>query len=201
MLISSAFRDLAESNFIGERDEQNNPLPTKPGTQLKELATDLNSLEDLGFGDLEDNTEPMKIDGVVGHPEKEWSLRHVLGGGSLLGKACMAALMLGGHPKPLQKQGYVFGKHLALAWQACIDMQPFLLPTLPLGKEGIDWNVMDLWLIKILFPISLVQVHSSVWCPLRYCSTWSMTLRCTRRSRRAADRSTTSTTPKCTRRS
>ncbi|XP_035914177.1 decaprenyl-diphosphate synthase subunit 2-like [Anopheles stephensi] len=135
MLISSAFRDLAESNFIGERDEQNNPLPTKPSALAKELATDVNSLDDLGFGDLEDNTEPMKIDGVVGNPEKEWSLRHVLGGGSLLGKSCQGALMLGGHPESLQKQGYQFGKHLSLAWQACIDMQPFLLPKLPMGAQ------------------------------------------------------------------
>ncbi|XP_052872955.1 all trans-polyprenyl-diphosphate synthase PDSS2-like [Anopheles cruzii] len=135
MLISSAFRDLAESNFIGERDEQNNPLPTQPGTGAKELATDVTSLDDMGFGDLEDNTQPMKVDGAVGNPEKEWSLRNVLGGGSLLGKSCQGALMLGGHPEALQKQGYLFGKHLSLAWQACIDLQPFLLPKLPLGAQ------------------------------------------------------------------
>ncbi|XP_050093842.1 all trans-polyprenyl-diphosphate synthase PDSS2-like [Anopheles aquasalis] len=135
MLISSAFRDLAESNFIGERDEQNNPLPTKPSPGSKDLATDVNSLDDLGFGDLENNTEPLRADGAIGNPEKEWSLRHILGGGSLLGKSCQGAMMLGGHPEGLQKQGYLFGKHLSLAWQACIDLQPFLLPKLPPGAQ------------------------------------------------------------------
>lgn len=29
-LISSAVRDLAEAEFLGDRDEQNNPLPSMP---------------------------------------------------------------------------------------------------------------------------------------------------------------------------
>jgi len=29
-LISSAVRDLAEAEFVGDRDAQNNPLPSKP---------------------------------------------------------------------------------------------------------------------------------------------------------------------------
>lgn len=29
-LISSAIRDLTEAEFMGERDAQNNPLPSKP---------------------------------------------------------------------------------------------------------------------------------------------------------------------------
>ncbi|XP_058461994.1 all trans-polyprenyl-diphosphate synthase PDSS2-like [Malaya genurostris] len=135
MLISSAYRDLAESNFIGDRDEQNNPLPSKPKSTVKGKSSPDCSLDDLGFGDLEDNTQPMNVEKVLGNPEKEWSLRHVLGGGSLLGKSCQGALILAGQPEELQKQGYLFGKHLSLAWQACIDLQPFLLSSLPQGAQ------------------------------------------------------------------
>ncbi|XP_058833367.1 all trans-polyprenyl-diphosphate synthase PDSS2-like [Topomyia yanbarensis] len=135
MLISSAYRDLAESNFIGDRDEQNNPLPSKPESSVKGNSSPDCSLDDLGFGDLEDNTQSMSMEKVLGNPEKEWSLRHVLGGGSLLGKSCQGALMLAGQPEELQKQGYLFGKHLSLAWQACIDLQPFLLSSLPQGGQ------------------------------------------------------------------
>lgn len=133
LLISSAYRDLAESNFIGDRDEQNNPLPSKPSTAVSTLSPDCR-LDELDFGDLEDNTQSMDVERALGHPEKEWSLRHVLGGGSLLGKSCQGALMLAGRSEEMQKQGYLFGRHLSLAWQACIDLQPFLLSNLPQGK-------------------------------------------------------------------
>ncbi|XP_029726580.1 all trans-polyprenyl-diphosphate synthase PDSS2 [Aedes albopictus] len=135
MLISSAFRDLAESNFIGDRDEQNLPLPSKPTSAVAGKSSPDCSLEELGFGDLEDNTQPMSMESAMGNPEKEWSLRHVLGGGSLLGKSCQGALMLAGQPEELQKQGYLFGRHLSLAWQACIDLQPFLHSNLPAGSQ------------------------------------------------------------------
>ncbi|XP_062553476.1 all trans-polyprenyl-diphosphate synthase PDSS2-like [Armigeres subalbatus] len=135
MLISSAFRDLAESNFIGDRDEQNNPLPSKPASSVPGNPSPDCSLDELGFGDLEDNTKPMSMEMVFGNPEREWSLRHVLGGGSLLGKSCQGTLMLARQPEELQKQGYLFGRHLSLAWQACIDLQPFLHSTLPHGAQ------------------------------------------------------------------
>lgn len=137
-LISSSLRDMAESNFIGDRDVQNNPLPTAPGGQ----PSAVHASGDLGFGDLEDNTQPMSIKDVMGNPEKEWSLRHILGAGSLLGKSCQGALILAGQAVELQKQGYLFGKHLSLAWQACIDLEPFSSPNLPPGEENlIDSNV------------------------------------------------------------
>ncbi|XP_058833368.1 all trans-polyprenyl-diphosphate synthase PDSS2-like [Topomyia yanbarensis] len=131
-LISSSVRDLAESNFIGDRDQQNNPLPSQPEQRS---AISEQDGDDLGFGDLEDNTQPLSIKDVLGNPEKEWSLRHILGAGSLLGKSCQGALILAGQPVKLQKQGYLFGKHLSLAWQACIDMEPFSSPNLPPGTR------------------------------------------------------------------
>lgn len=131
-LISSSVRDLAESNFVGDRDMQNNPLPSKPEPGATSSSDSLSD-EDLGFGDLEDNTQPLNIKDVLGNPEKEWSLRHILSAGSLLGKSCQGALILAGQPVKLQKQAYLFGKHLSLAWQACIDMEPFSSPNLTPG--------------------------------------------------------------------
>ncbi|XP_076752642.1 decaprenyl diphosphate synthase subunit 2 [Xylocopa sonorina] len=95
-LMSSAVRDLAEAEFVGRRDNQNNPLPSIPP---------------------EDRTD---------YAVKEWTLRNVLSAGALLGKSCKGTLKLAGHSDEIQEQGYNFGKHLALAWQACLDLGPFI---------------------------------------------------------------------------
>ncbi|XP_055706743.1 all trans-polyprenyl-diphosphate synthase PDSS2 [Phlebotomus papatasi] len=125
-LISSAVRDLAESEFIGERDQQNKPLPSKP----KELRSSTgDATDDFNFSDV---AIPLQTDEAIGDPEREWVVRHILSAGSLLGKSCQGALKLAGQPEGLQHQGYLFGKHLALAWQACLDLEPFQTSTLPL---------------------------------------------------------------------
>ncbi|XP_017766217.1 PREDICTED: decaprenyl-diphosphate synthase subunit 2 [Eufriesea mexicana] len=95
-LMSSAVRDLAEAEFIGRRDNQNNPLPSIPPEDRKNYAVE------------------------------EWTLRNVLSAGALLGKSCKGTLKLAGHSNEIQEQGYNFGKHLALAWQACLDLGPFI---------------------------------------------------------------------------
>ncbi|KOC70537.1 Decaprenyl-diphosphate synthase subunit 2 [Habropoda laboriosa] len=95
-LMSSAVRDLAEAEFIGRRDNQNNPLPSVPPEDRNDYAV------------------------------KEWTLRNVLSAGALLGKSCKGTLKLAGHSNEIQEQGYNFGKHLALAWQACLDLGPFI---------------------------------------------------------------------------
>lgn len=119
-LISSAVRDFAESEFIGERDEQNNPIPSKPRQHFVDGSKESveNSIEN-------DNMNPLAIENAMGIPEREWELRNILNAGSLLGKSCQGALKLAGHPDDIQKQGYLFGKHLSLAWQACLDVEPF----------------------------------------------------------------------------
>jgi len=80
-LISSAVRDFSESEFIGERDEQNNPLPYKPGTfQRPSLSVGVDFNE-------HDVMTPMPIAQVLGNPEEEWECRNILNAGSLLGKS------------------------------------------------------------------------------------------------------------------
>ncbi|GJQ70209.1 hypothetical protein Trydic_g22667 [Trypoxylus dichotomus] len=113
-LISSALRDLIEAEFVGLRDKQNNPLPSKPhARQIEYTVTSQN------------NMEPMVVSDALGNARAEWTLRHILNTASLLGKSCQGTLILAGHSSELQKHGYLFGKHLALAWQACLDLEPF----------------------------------------------------------------------------
>nr|XP_050849328.1 all trans-polyprenyl-diphosphate synthase PDSS2 [Vespula vulgaris] len=95
-LMSTVVKDLTEAEFIGRRDNQNNPLPCIPPPNRK------------------------------GYAVKEWTLRNVLSAGTLLGKSCKGTLKLAGHNDDIQEQGYEFGKHLALAWQAYLDLGLFI---------------------------------------------------------------------------
>ncbi|KAJ8978500.1 hypothetical protein NQ317_002403 [Molorchus minor] len=113
-LMSSAVRDLAEAEFIGPRDRQNHALPAKPRPDIVE------------YKQFTENTlEPLVVTEALGNARAEWTLRQVLNAGSLLGKSCQGTLKLAGHPEELQEKGYLFGKHLALAWQACLEREPF----------------------------------------------------------------------------
>ncbi|XP_015172654.1 PREDICTED: decaprenyl-diphosphate synthase subunit 2 [Polistes dominula] len=94
-LMSIAIKDVVESEFLGRRDKQNNPLPRIPPSNRK------------------------------GYAVKEWTLKNVLSAGSLLGKSCQGTLKLAGHNADIQNHGHEFGKHLALAWQACLDVGIF----------------------------------------------------------------------------
>lgn len=120
---------MAESEFIGDRDEQNNPLPSKPVPRISR-PNNFDIDEDWVTDDV---LKPMNKESSMGIPEKEWALRHILSAGSLLGKSCQGALKLAGHPDSVQKRGYLFGKHLSLAWQACLDLEPFQSAKLPFG--------------------------------------------------------------------
>jgi len=111
-LMSSAVRDLAEAEFVGPRDAQNNPLPAKPKTKTKKFT-------------ILEGIDPIVVTDALGDPRAEWTLRNVLNAGSLLGKSCQGTLKLAGHPQNLQEKGYLFGKHLALAWQACLERELF----------------------------------------------------------------------------
>lgn len=125
-LISTVIRDFAESNFIGERDEQNNPLPSDPKLKIHmENPTPLENFYDI---------TSIEMSEIMGYPEREWTFRHTLGSGSLLGKSCQGTLSISGHQEETQRLGYLFGKHLALAWEANKDLEPFQNPFLPYHK-------------------------------------------------------------------
>ncbi|KAL3282595.1 hypothetical protein HHI36_005770 [Cryptolaemus montrouzieri] len=115
-LMSSAVRDLSESEFIGLRDSQNNPLPSPPKKEKDEYS----------FQFSDDPLEPVRIEDALGNAQAEWTLRNILEAGSLLGKSCQGTLKLAGHSSDLQEQAYRFGRHIALAWQACLERQPFI---------------------------------------------------------------------------
>lgn len=109
-LMSSAVRDQAVSEFLGQRDKQNNPLPSCGKSALA-----------------------------------DWTTRNVLSAGSLLGKSCQGTLKLAGHTNQVQEQGYKFGKHLALAWQACLELEPFI------SSKYIPGSVFNLTSAPVLF--------------------------------------------------
>ncbi|BET00872.1 prenyl (decaprenyl) diphosphate synthase, subunit 2 [Nesidiocoris tenuis] len=79
--------------------------------------------EFVGIRDKQNNPLPEKSENVSA--EADWTHRSVLSSGSLLGNACEATLNLAGHPKSMQDKGHKFGKHLALGWQACLELEPF----------------------------------------------------------------------------
>lgn len=68
--MSSAVRDLAEAEFVGPRDKQNNPLPARPKPDQVEYRQ---------F--VENNIEPLVVSEALGNAQAEWTLRHVLNAG------------------------------------------------------------------------------------------------------------------------
>jgi decaprenyl-diphosphate synthase subunit 2 len=130
----TAARDISDSHFIGDRDVQNNPLPTDPIKKAEERQMSSDNNEDVTQVDGIDNKQPFVLRGIMGSPETEWTLRHTLSNGTLLGKSCQSALMLAKQPEELQRQAYFFGKHLALAWQASMDLESYK-SELPLGHN------------------------------------------------------------------
>lgn len=129
-LISSALRDLTDSEFIGERNPQNLPMPSRPIKEKSHLNVSMTKdsiMDDLLNPDR--NTDPLDEEGCIGSPVREWTVRNILGGGSLLGRGCEGALHLAGHDREAQTQGYFFGCHTALAWQANVDINTFTSST------------------------------------------------------------------------
>jgi decaprenyl-diphosphate synthase subunit 2 len=124
ILLCTAARDVADSNFIGDRDIQNKPLPSDPVKKLEEQKNNPLSFDEIPTDQI-DNSKPFDLKAIMGSAEDEWKLRETLAGGTLLGKSCQAALMLSKHSKELQKEIYFFGKHLYLGWKASQDLELF----------------------------------------------------------------------------
>ncbi|KAJ2944663.1 hypothetical protein O0L34_g4018 [Tuta absoluta] len=111
-LISTALRDMSEGEFFGERDKQNMPLPGKPNSNNSEFVINCDTL-------------PLSVSDALGSPTKEWTLRTMYNGGSLFGRGCQGALLLGGKQLQEQELAYLFGCHLCLSWQAASELQKF----------------------------------------------------------------------------
>jgi decaprenyl-diphosphate synthase subunit 2 len=129
----TAARDISDSHFIGDRDVQNNPLPWDPIKRAEEIRSTSDVESEVQVDEI-DNKQPFNLRVMLGGPESEWTVRHTLSNGTLLGKSCQSALMLAKQPAELQRQAYFFGKHLALAWQASMDLEPYKTE-LPLGHK------------------------------------------------------------------
>ncbi|XP_019867199.1 all trans-polyprenyl-diphosphate synthase PDSS2 isoform X2 [Aethina tumida] len=112
-LISTALRDLNESNFIGPRDEQNRAVPEKPKKQGTENTVP-----------VEFSTAPYRIQNFLGFAKSEWIIRNLLGGASLLARACEASMILSGDERK-RKEAHVFGRQLGLVYQLCQELQAF----------------------------------------------------------------------------
>ncbi|XP_004925742.1 all trans-polyprenyl-diphosphate synthase PDSS2 [Bombyx mori] len=110
-LISTALRDLSEGEFFGERDNQNIPIPGKPVPF------------ETGEFDICSDTTPLKVNNILGEPIREWTLRTMFNGGTLLGRGCQGALLLSGKGEKEQEIAYKFGCYLCLAWQASAEIQ------------------------------------------------------------------------------
>lgn len=130
ILLSTAARDVGDSNFLGERDIQNNPLPSDPYKKLEEQRKNPALFEEISTDQI-DNTLPFKLHDVMGTAEQEWRLRQTLAGGTLLGKSCQASLILAKHGEELQKEVYFMGKHMYLGYQAAKELKLFKSKNLP----------------------------------------------------------------------
>lgn len=121
-LMSGAVKDLAQSEFIGRQDNQNNPLPPKNlGSDIKKVETIISHYNPI-------KGDSVEIESLLESKSKaveDWTNRNVLLGASLLGKSCKGALLLAGHNDSIQQLGYQFGQHLALSWQAFVELETF----------------------------------------------------------------------------
>lgn len=123
-------RDVADSHFVGDRDIQNNPLPSDPAMKQEVQKNNPSDFNQIPVDQI-DNTKPFTLHDIMGSAENEWKLRHTLQGGTLVGKSCQGAMMLASHGEELQKEAYFFGKHLYLGWQASKDLEIFMSNELP----------------------------------------------------------------------
>lgn len=110
-LISTALRDISEGEFFGERDSQNMPIPGQP---VSNVTDEFQICSD---------TLPLDVTSTLGSPIREWTLRTMYNGGSLLGRGCQGAVLLAGQNLEVQENAYLLGSHLCLAWQAASELQ------------------------------------------------------------------------------
>ncbi|CAK1583971.1 unnamed protein product [Parnassius mnemosyne] len=116
-LISTGLRDLVEGDFLGERDADNNPLPSKPKAN--------NEIKRHYDWENENNLGKLGSNEFLGQGKDEWILRTMLTSGSLLAKGCQAAMKLSKRGEELEREAYKLGGHLAMIWQLYLDVKDF----------------------------------------------------------------------------
>lgn len=86
ILLLTAARDVADSHFIGDRDIQNNPLPSDPVKKLEQQKSSSANFDEIPIDQI-DNTKPFSLNDMMGTAKKEWKLRHTLAEALCLVKA------------------------------------------------------------------------------------------------------------------
>ncbi|VVD04381.1 unnamed protein product [Leptidea sinapis] len=117
-LISTGLRDLVEGDFLGEHDDENKPVPTKPKGS--------NDVKRNYLWEEEDNLLKLGSNEFLGQGKDEWLLRTMLTSGSLLGKGCQGAMKLANR-NHLEADAYKLGGHLAIMWQLYLDIKDFFV--------------------------------------------------------------------------
>lgn len=113
-LMSSSLRDMTESQFLGLRDNDNNPLPSKPN----DVQNDIDVPECF-------TTIPIDSSIFLGNMKSEWILRKVLDSGHLLARACQSALLFSVEDDSITNLGYRIGRNYALFEHAHNDLKLF----------------------------------------------------------------------------
>ncbi|KAL1454126.1 hypothetical protein WDU94_010407 [Cyamophila willieti] len=121
---------IEEMSCSGIKSNENNLTTQKASTlenrpmKRHKPKTIRDIIDSLPF--LQNNNEDISIL-FESHSQavQDWTNRNLLLGASLLGKSCQGTLLLAGHDEAVQQLGYEFGKHLALSWQAFVELETF----------------------------------------------------------------------------
>ena len=99
MIFGSIERDLVEANFIGDRDDENIPLPLDPRNPPADTEEEIKvHLRENDYM----NCHLIPLENAYGDPEKEWTNYNLPLAGAFLGKGCQGAMLLSEFSKELQ---------------------------------------------------------------------------------------------------
>lgn len=112
-LMSSGVRDMTEAQFLGIRDDDNNPLPSKPNSKQ----------EDIEIPNCFDPGTMIDSRIFLGHMKSEWKLRTILDGGHLLARACQSTVHLSRQSDDIQKHAYEIARNFVLFSQVYVDIK------------------------------------------------------------------------------
>lgn len=109
----TALTDIIDSNFVGQRDPNDNPLPFKPGQTPKSLL----------IRSFENSQQAIRLEGEYGTSEDEWMFRTNLQGGFLIAKGCQSSAILAKQSKDIQKSCFELANLWYLIWQVFVETE------------------------------------------------------------------------------